>query len=508
MKKLIGLICVMGLGLVTVGCGDDDDRTEDTGGMEDTSIMLPDTNLPDTGDRPDTRSPDTGSPPMGCQTGIACNPDRGCPGAGAECIAQNAGEFGGAGDPIDMLPGGGNSIAVVAWQDGYCTPVLPSAAVPLPCDPDADDDPVCGDCASCIGLGGGTQSLCLADCQAAANDNDTCRDGYDCNLTIEVCFPGCGTDEECRVTRLETNGVDGLQSPDDCMAAPADCGGSATNFDRLTYDTSSAATCSTDTYRCEGSPSNADAEGGDPCTEDVECEAEGFCIGETDEGAWDSGYCTRFRCDIDGIDCAGDGVCQERGFGIAICSAGCTVADGADPADNSTWVGEQASARGGCREGYGCFWNGTGGAGVPDNGACVPTNLNAVAAPNVGGECEDDEDCWSPFGNGFCINSDDDSSFPAGYCSYRDCAAPGLPADVCGAETLCIDADGESGDLTICVNECATPEDCRPGYGCNDTDGDPATPGFCFDSCTPGGTDCRDGETCTAEPGSMFGSCR
>lgn len=508
----VGLICVVAL----VGCGDDGGGTRPDGGPADGStdaIMLPDATPTDSGTDtstpgdggPDTSTPDGG---MDCNSlGDGCTAARGC--AFGECIAQNNTSIGGAADPIADLPGGGDSIPIAAWEGGYCTPVLPTAASPEACDPNLDSDPTCGDCGTCVALGGTPpQAICFLSCEPSTTDRGGCRPGYECNLNVEGCFPGCGSDEECRVNREDTNGVPGIQDPDDCTGDAARdvadqvCGGIDTNFDALTYNPDSTATCSTATGRCSHA-GTAGAEGGDMCTNDEMCEADGRCLDEAGFD-WPGGACTKFRCDLPGNECAGDAVCQERRLGVFLCLAGCEVAAGADPADPATWLGN----RGGCRDGYSCIWNGVDGAGVAGNGACVPADANDVVDNNVGGPCADDSDCWSPFGAGLCLSANDDGTgFRDGYCSVLDCLAPGIPADICGGTGECVDLDGADGDITGCLSGCDSPDDCRAQYACSDLDGDPATVGgVCVPNC---GTDdeCKTAEHCEIPAGETFGDC-
>lgn len=449
--------------------------------------------------------PDADAAPAACAVGTACNAARGC--ARGECIAEGANTLGATGDPIVGHPDGATTVPTTSWRDGYCTPVLPSPASGFACDADLEADPTCGDCGTCVELGG-TQSLCFQSCAPSVDGRDVCRAGYECNLTAEVCFPGCTVDDECRISRRETNGIPGIQDVDDCVGdstRPTDeqvCGGVDTGFDALTYDSASTATCDAATGRCRHAGS-AGASGGDACVSDEACEADGVCL-DAAGFDWPGGACTKFRCDLPGNECAGDAVCQERRLGVFLCLDGCTVAEGLDGADEATWL----TNRGGCREGYGCIWNGVDGAGVAGGGACVPGEYNDVSARNIGGACDDDSDCWSPFGQGLCLSANDDGGgFRDGYCTVLDCLAPGMPANLCGATGECVDLDGADGDITGCLAGCAGPEDCRPRYACSDLDGDSSTEGGV---CVPGcGTDeeCRASEHCEVPAGETSGDC-
>ena len=54
------------------------------------------------------------------------------------------------------------------------------------------------------------------------------------------------------------------------------------------------------------------------------------------------------------------------------------------------------------------------------NGGCIPGEFNAVTTPNIGEPCEDDSECWSPFGRGTCIQFTNGHSM----CTVRDCGSP------------------------------------------------------------------------------------
>ncbi|HJL46560.1 MAG TPA: hypothetical protein RMG45_12010 [Polyangiaceae bacterium LLY-WYZ-15_(1-7)] len=444
---------------------------------------------------------DAGAPDAGDLCGdfaSPCTPSRGCT-SSAFCQRPLPFELGGVDDAIRDLPPGTDTMGVF-FPGGYCTPDDFSGDTLNVCDPDDPADPTCGPCGACIDLG--QDSMCARTCAPNVTDNSDCRDdGYTCDLSREVCFPGCNGDWECRISREDTNGIPGIQTPDDCERAPADCGGSTSGFDALVYDTSSLAVCNPDTWRCEF-PGSSTAEGGDPCTRsDEECEANGRCLSE-DEFGWPSGYCTKFRCDLPGNECAGGAVCETRRVGTPLCLAGCTVATGAT-ADPSSWL----SNTGGCRTGYACVWNGRDPAGAANNGHCLPGEFNAVTTENIGEPCDEDADCWSPFGQAFCFVDDGpDSGFPGGYCSLLDCGVPGMPAEVCGAGNVCIDLDGADGDITGCLAGCTRADECRAGYACSDLDGMPGGQGACLESCSDDG-ECRSGEVCSIPAGESFGTC-
>jgi len=219
---------------------------------------------------------------------------------------------------------------------------------------------------------------------------------------------------------------------------------------------------------------------------------------------WPGGYCTKFGCDLAGNECAGGGRCMD--LGVHVCVQPCTVgAEATQPyVIGATGHGE------GCRDTYACIWNGTDGAGVPNNGGCIPGEYNDIAVNNIGAGCagmDSDSMCYSPFGLGRCFDADawfEEGPFPSsGYCTMVGCAAPGLPTDVCGIGNQCVSLGG---DTTICAKGCTLPDDCVAGYGCVDFDGMETTPKVCFPACA-GAADCRATERCDIPSGEMIGRC-
>ncbi len=430
----------------------------------------------------DSGAPDTSRP--GCDVGDPCNPTRGCR-LSPLCIDEFMGEIGGADDPITGLPGGGTGVPITSWVDGYCSN---AAAVDMGgCDP--DDETSCGglSCAVCLDAGqdarGVTVGLCAMTCTPSLTTS-SCRPSYECSLTSSACVPGCMIDDECRIVRDDTNG-NGIIDPYDPMANP---GG-----DRLVYDASTSGSCNTVTARCEHG-GVAGAEAGDSCDHDFECERNGECIQDFGtEGGWPGGYCTKFGCDVAGNDCAGAGKCQERGVGAAICLDACEVA--------RTVSTSRFSATLGCPAGYTCFWDGTSGLGS-SNGGCVPGNFNAVRTNNIGAACTDESTCYSPYGAGQCRD------FGSGnHCTLFDCAAPGMPSDICGSSALCATVSGT--DTTFCAPTCTTASDCRLGDGCWDTTAAGIGTGgsrICFPGCMAD-SDCRSTETCVGGTLTMVGEC-
>jgi len=208
---------------------------------------------------------DAGVPPV--VVGEACTPERGCRTAAAACLVDEPGEgaLGGPGDPILNHPDGEDTVVErTLFPGGWCSTSYPGETTAT-CDP-AERGTVCGPRGVCAELAVGP--VCAEACDPTAATNDSCRDGYQCHPEHAGCIPGCQSDDQCRIARQETNGVDGLQTPEDCSESPiactpADCvdadpvdpdacANPASNFDRLVYDTESTAVCDPESFRCTG----------------------------------------------------------------------------------------------------------------------------------------------------------------------------------------------------------------------------------------------------------------
>jgi hypothetical protein len=364
-------------------------------------------------------------PALGGELGGQCRGDTFACNTGLECIPEQAASIGGPGDPImNYLPG---AIDAPLFVDNYCT--LPVAATETGCDPDA----CFAECGFC------SQGICMKACQPELDTNSACRPWYECDLLDFVCFPGCTSDDECRVYRLD---------------------------DGLVYNTSSAAVCNQETYRCEH-PGTPGFEAGDPCEFDDDCEANGICLRGPD------GYCSKLGCDIAGNECEGDGVC---GFGL--CLGACIVGS-----DETT---EYENNTQGCRGGYTCYWGR--GDGDP-SGVCDVGVFNGITDINtIGAPCSSDAECYSPFGYGGC-----DPDFG---CTVNECGALGVPDDICGDEAICVDFIALGIDRFACLRTCAL-VDCNPGDACIDLDDDSDTVDdlVCWPFCLSS-DECRDGEVC------------
>jgi hypothetical protein len=408
-----------------------------------------------------------------CRMGTECN-------GVLECLPVQSETFGGPDDPINGHPNGNDTTVTTAeFVGNYCTRFFqPSGqgcteAQAVAC---AEECGICDPYYS-------NATLCLRACRAEAATNSTCFDAYQCDLLFEACYPGCQSDDDCRIFREDTND-NGVFDPWDPVMMTGD---------RLVYDTESTFVCNTSTYRCEH-PGTDGAEAGIACDSSQQCEANGTCLDEETFG-FPGGYCSKVRCDID--PCGGDGICAALGLGVPLCAESCQVGAGAMPPDTSTYLNNTQ----GCRDGYTCFW-----AGVADDptGACVPGEFNDVVDNNIGADCTEDSICYSPFGQGGCADADllcaltgeEPGTCQVGFgCTVFDCAAPGMPDDVCGADAECVVTGA---GLSLCVAKCSAAEGCLLGAACADLDGDPLTlDGVCLPFCEVD-LDCRSGETCVA----------
>jgi hypothetical protein len=321
-----------------------------------------------------------------------------------------------------------------------------------------------------------------------ANANDCPEVGQSCNLgqAPHVCSQGCTSDDQCKINRPDTNG-NGTFDPYNPTDNP--------DGDHLVYDTTTNGTCNPVTFRCNFEPrAGTSPEAGDACSGSFDCEANGTCF------LWGaSGYCSKIGCGVSGIDCAGGGICHNRPalrYSFDFCGVGCTVA----AEDGMAYeVGVDGHGEG-CPAGLACEWNGADSTGT--NGVCVAGNYNDVADYNVASPCADHAECYSPFGNGFCLPGSIFGNTANNYCSIMDCSAPGLPTDICGAGGRCITLFT---DFTMCVKDCTSADQCAPGHGCVALTSGAAK--VCFPSCEAN-ADCRTGETCAIPTGATTGQCQ
>lgn len=88
----------------------------------------------------------------------------------------------------------------------------------------------------------------------------------------------------------------------------------------------------------------------------------------------------------------------------------------------------------------------------------------ALTAGDTGDPCQTDLECTSEI----CIPS---SAFPDGYCS----AFCSLSLQGCPSGSHCAPIWSSVGDMGMCLKDCTTVDDCRPGYSCLNNS---AAPGF------------------------------
>lgn len=448
-----------------------------------TSDRFGDAGVPPDGGSPDAQVRADGGPMRGGGAlGAPCESAQSCR-TGFVCDTELEIEL-----PASDLPEGMANVPASVFPGGVCTPTprAPYTGGTESCDPLLPPTQQgCGPSGVCVSVSLDTEDVvaCRPGCDPEAGCD---RFGYTCDFELEACVEGCQSDEECRLLL-----VDG------------DRNGRA---DALAYDESSRAVCDTDTFRCTH-PGGASAQTGDPCEGIDDCESEGTCLEALREFAgfqFPGGSCTKFGCDHEGRECAGEGsTCARlRSWipGIVTgqsCFQGCTV--GAEP--EADRVGAEGHGEG-CRPGYRCHYNGGQGA---ESGVCVGGVYNDVTENNVGGACTADSDCYSPFGLANCLRlSVGPVDAPVAACSIMDCAAPGLPDDVCGEGNQCI---GLNGDLTFCVKTCKEASECPEGYACTDDDGSAATGKICYPACLAD-EDCREGEeACRLDAASGIGAC-
>jgi hypothetical protein len=459
--------------VVAAGCGSDDPSVGDpgTGGIGGTGGGLHDGGVGGT---------------LGCDQVPALGGELGGQCRGAEldcngnlvCLTERTFELGGPNDPIREYPPGENeSFEITEFPGNYCTAALTVSPTECTLEDALACDDICGVCTPAFL----DADICLRQCQAEADTNSTCRVGYECDLLFDACDFGCSSDDDCRVFREDTN-ENGEPDPYDPTTMTGD---------QLVYDSESTYVCNPITNRCEH-PGAPGVEAGDACTGNQQCEPNGICIDEEFFG-FPSGYCSKIRCDID--PCTGDGICASLGLGVPLCAESCQVGSGATPGNPSTYLGNTQ----GCRDAYTCFWS-----GLPDDpsGACVPGVFNDVTDNNIGADCADASQCYSPFGQGACgdadlvcsLIGDEPGACQVGFgCTVFDCAAPGIPVDVCGDDGACVVMQG---GLSLCVARCSSAENCLPGAACADLDGVPETlDTVCLPLCA-GDTECRAGEIC------------
>ncbi len=182
----------------------------------------------------------------------------------------------------------------------------------------------------------------------ACGPNNTCvtrkNDGESCDVAVDVCAQGCST---CRpsipgaaAATCQDRGAEGAacRETEDCIhnlvcsasntcVIGSDVGGPCANFEDCKDDSLDCvqAVCVVRPnlgQACGGANSQACIEGqcinaqcragvvGDPCAEDADCSATGFCNGSTCIDGPTSGACSVDGFCADGFDCGDDNVCR------------------------------------------------------------------------------------------------------------------------------------------------------------------------------------------------------
>ena len=500
MDERIGFVALAALMTACGGCD---------GSSEAVDMALPDLprdeGMPDEGMRDD--GPETDPLPVCAGLGISCEAAMGCRvGTCQPALPQR--DRGSDADPIRDLPGGGTSYAgPVIFDDGFCT-------LDTPFEDDVDCREVeglCGDCMSCVTAFG--EGACYLDCDPRAPGNDVCPDAWDCvplNNGGGICFDGCARDTDCfgaAVIREETNGIEGIQTLEDCEAVPSPCGFAGP--DELVFIAAANPTCDLDTFECQivGDPT---AEPGDGCRGDFDCPDDGVC---RNEPPFDDGYCFGPECTSD-ADCGGDSVCGGGRSGAFLtagtdrCLVGCDLTVGVEAANVASWP----AGRGGCDEGFKCLSDAS--ADSPELGVCVPDAIDPFSAgptftqafgagpnaPNLGAACTSSDECFNPFGYGTCLiglNGRD------GFCTVEEAGVlEALGFEVCAGETIVVTTSGPPSNEQSCLPTCTTGDDCPTGFGCVSA----GTENVCFPTGCEDDGDCRSDEECIA--GGCFDTCR
>ncbi len=195
---------------------------------------------------------------------------------------------------------------------------------------------------------------------------------------------------------------------------------------------------------------------GAACDRDADCEG-GVCIANMPDG-----YCSQ---DCSDAQCPATGSCWNLGTAGTLCLMNCRR-------DSD------------CRDGYVCDGDNTCYPGTPDNPVDPPP---AAGEGNVGEACAANADCEGA--NAQCVG--EDQGFNDGYCVNFGCSQQNPCPEGGGCYQL---QDGN----TVCLAVCDGPDDCRPGYACDDVGA--CLPGCDADADCEAGQVCRDDATCGEPP--------
>lgn len=414
------------------------------------------------------------------QLGAACMADNDCAG-GYRCDAEIK-------NIVKVANAPGGQVDQSLFPGGSCTPI-PVATFDsngkTSCDPrnprgsqGCTEDGVC----SVENVGGNTKVACRKACEPNADESGCDRAGYTCDFVDHDCIEGCRSDAECRILLLDSNG-DG-------------------DPDGVDYDSASSLTCETKTGRCVHPP--GPQHDGQSCMQSEDCTDDGLCIPANAAPAglrFPDGHCTRRGCDVEGRECDDGTVCEPLRPWLGesetepLCLTRCKVGAEAE----GLRLGKSGHGEG-CRAGYRCHYNGGPGA---DSGVCVGGIYNDVKTNNVGAPCKTNDECYSPYGLGYClVYSLPNNTQSPGICTVMDCAVPGVPKDLCGAGNECVSQDT---DESSCLHNCKSATECPSGFACTDDDNDKATAKTCYPLCLAA-EDCRMNEKCVPLPSSTNGA--
>ena len=456
-----------------VGCSDDDvtddgghdTPREDTGGDADADG---DADAADAdADADDAGDVEAEADPCGAATcpndptdgpiGEACLEDTDCE-SGFRCMTES----------VEVYDGN----SYISWLGGYC---FTGGYGMAGCDPDITD--TCPDGSGCVSFGesettGETFYGCVDRCSAASStgnpwtNNCDCRDGYECSLGGEFCFPGCNPANRSPDGRTEC-----CQIYHDGVGGARDYARQAGEITQLP-ESECTDTCDPCKYACikHGCPGGA-CRIGDPCVHDANCPANGRCLDEYSYGEGDpgvpvfpGGICIQDRCDLNTLECPLGAGCMNLGSStdpfyacVVPCNSGSEPGDAGYPCRDvgETGVGDAGDYA--CQPVFSAdYWYDS----TTEDGFCWPGNFTDGTGA-LGSSCTVDADCDSPHGLGSCISlSDTPPLFCTAWCNQTSGVA-----GVCGTAAAGEVAPGAcfSG---LCLESCDTPNGTLGANGC------------------------------------------
>ncbi len=201
-----------------------------------------------------------------------------------------------------------------------------------------------------------------------------------------------------------------------------------------------------DGWTCHKDVCRKDCSDGGSCPPGTDCDSKTkTCLPDQDEPPC--------KPNCQNVECGGDGCGGSCGTcsGGKVCKAGLCTAGGGG-CEPQCYTPEGAIKE--------CGLDGCGGycgsckAGVScQNGFCA-----ASGSGQIGSACLSDAQCFAgdvPF----CVSGD---SFPGGYCTSA-CNVQGAAGD-CPIGSTCYSFEGV--DTPVCLDDCSSESDCRPGYTC------------------------------------------